>query len=301
MEDRGSFSFIAIIYTLVIVIIALSISYYIKSRLSDIEAFNTKTEAYIKIRSYINLINFCLANGSFEYSQVRISTCEDLTESTIIPLDGTQIKLTQDIYISIQDTNGLISISSSDTSVMKRLFMNLLGYSSTQADSLVDSIIDWIDTDDLKRLNGAERFDYVENQPKPRNYFFQYSQELSFVKGMGPKNYQKVKQFITILSNYGFNPNTAPAQVLSAYLDIDMQTAKKVIDYRKTKPITSNAELFYLTGKYIDTSKEGLYFVPYNTFVVRLFYYKNDKVIFSVEMGVSYKGGSYNIIYINID
>lgn len=301
MANKGSFTFIAIIYTLVIVILALSISYYIKSRLSDIEAFSIKTESYLNLRSYINIINFCLANGKFSNYKVSIPSCEGILQTVDIPLDGTPVKISEDIYLSIQDTNGLISLWSSDSRPLKNLVKKVLGYSETEADSFVSSLLDWIDTDDFKRVNGAERFDYIDGKPKPRNYFFQYWQEPSYVKGMNFENYSKIKNYVTILSNYGFNPNTAPAEVLSAYLDIDTQMAQKVVEYRKSKVITSNSELFYLTGKTIDTSVEGIYFFPYNSFIVKVYINKNQQKILSAEFGASYKGGNYNIIYLNIN
>lgn len=300
MQDRGSFTFIAIVYTMVITIIAISISYYIRTRLSDIEAFNIKMDAYLNIRSYINILNFCLSNGNLSYSQIDIPLCQGVLDTTRIPLDGTPVKIKDDIYASVQDTNGLISLWSGDTQALKNLVINLLGFSDTQADSFVSSLLDWIDTDDLKRVNGAERFDYTQGY-KPRNYFFQYGQEVALVKGMNIEDYRKIKKFITIMSNYGFNPNTAPPEVLSAYMNIDIQTAQKVVEYRKTRNITGNSELFALTGKIIDLSKEGIYFFPYNSFVVEITYYRQGRKVMSAQMGVSYKSGSYNIIYVNIE
>lgn len=67
---------------------------------------------------------------------------------------------------------------------------------------LVDAILDWRDSDELRRVHGAERdeyqaagLDYV-----PRNGPFQCIEELSLVLGMSAPLYQRIAGSITIFS-----------------------------------------------------------------------------------------------------
>ena len=76
------------------------------------------------------------------------------------------------------------------------------------ADIIVDSILDWIDTDDLHRLNGAES-DYYQSLPNPykaKNGRLDTLEELLLIKGMSPdilfgtKEQKGLIHFVTIYS-----------------------------------------------------------------------------------------------------
>lgn len=67
---------------------------------------------------------------------------------------------------------------------------------------LVDAILDWRDTDELKRIHGAERDEYQAAglSYKPRNAPFQSIEELSLVLGMSAPLYQRIAGSITIFT-----------------------------------------------------------------------------------------------------
>ena len=72
--------------------------------------------------------------------------------------------------------------------VLKNLLMNS-GVAEERANTIIDSILDWKDRDNIHRLNGAED-DYYQSLPKPykaKNADFDSLEELIFVQGIsGP-------------------------------------------------------------------------------------------------------------------
>jgi general secretion pathway protein K len=67
---------------------------------------------------------------------------------------------------------------------------------------LVDAILDWRDTDELKRIHGAERDEYQAAglSYTPRNAPFQSIEELALVLGMSAPLYQRIAGSITIFT-----------------------------------------------------------------------------------------------------
>ncbi len=87
------------------------------------------------------------------------------------------------------------------------------------ADRIAQSIVDWIDADDLPRAAGAEREQYIRDglMVLPTNGPFREVDDLIHVSGMTPEILLLVRPFLT---TYGFgarvNVNTAPEAVLRA-------------------------------------------------------------------------------------
>lgn len=88
------------------------------------------------------------------------------------------------------------------------------------ASALMDSIADWIDTDDEPRLNGAESAFYVGLNPsyRPANRPMASVSELLAVANMTPEIYQALRPVVTVWPEtpVGINIHTAPLPVLRA-------------------------------------------------------------------------------------
>ena len=67
------------------------------------------------------------------------------------------------------------------------------------ADGLAQAIMDWTDIDDIARLHGAEKDDYIKNGllALPANGPFRDIEELQSVKGMTPDIYAAVSPYLT--------------------------------------------------------------------------------------------------------
>jgi general secretion pathway protein K len=147
--------------------------------------------------------------------------------------------------VSITDESGKVDINTANEVILKNLLINL-GVQGEDVDTIVDSIMDWKDADDLHRLHGAES-DYYMSLPKPykaKNANFDTLEELLFVKGMTPEilyGTSEKKGLINFLTVYSkrseINVNAAPKEVLMAIPGVTSEIADSLINYRQNKDI----------------------------------------------------------------
>lgn len=131
-------------------------------------------------------------------------------------------------YVIIDEERKL-NLNTATPDMLKRLFIST-GVKDKVLDTIVDSIIDWKDPDNLKHLNGAEE-DYYRSLQEPyssKDRNFDTVEELLLVKGMtqeifygsagkeGENSYKGVSKFLTVKSSGMININTAPKEVLEA-------------------------------------------------------------------------------------
>lgn len=107
---------------------------------------------------------------------------------------------------------------------------------------LIDSLVDWLDTDDEEHDNGAERGYYSSQDPSyvPANGPIMFPEELLLVKGWnkqllyGEKEHSGIIDYLTIAGQDGMiNINTVPVQVLQAlHADMTEELAAVLVDFR---------------------------------------------------------------------
>jgi general secretion pathway protein K len=121
---------------------------------------------------------------------------------------------------------------------------------------LCDAIADWIDIDGNPRPGGAET-PYYKSLPNPyeaKNAPFDTLDELRLVKGFDQATLEKLNPFVTVYSEPAgapvskININTAPLEILAALAGMTSDLAKRVLEYRKTTPIKSSAEISRIPG-----------------------------------------------------
>lgn len=122
------------------------------------------------------------------------------------------------VKVGIRDESAKIDINTASDALLKGLFASI-GLGDEESTRLLDAIVDWRDTDALKRPNGAEEADYKAAglSYRPANANFQAIEELQLVLGMRPEIYRRVAPLITVYSRQtGVNAATAPRDVLLA-------------------------------------------------------------------------------------
>jgi general secretion pathway protein K len=124
---------------------------------------------------------------------------------------------------------------------------------------LVPALIDWTDADDevtylafVKQDNlGAER-DYYERRDPPRsckNAPLDALEELLWVKGVTPENFQRLRPYLTCLGDGKVNINAAPKLVLQSLSEqIDDAIAQMILAQRQLQPFGTVAELRNVPG-----------------------------------------------------
>lgn len=186
--------------------------------------------------------------------------------SEVWKIDGTPYTVQMgDGYctIRIMDESGHVNINSVSDIILKNLLLNV-GVQAEEADTIVDSIMDWKDPDDLHRLHGAES-DYYMSLPTPykaKNANFDTLEELLLVKGVTPEilygsasggEKNGIIDFLTVNSiSSQINVNAAPKEVLVAIPGMTPEIADGIITYRQSKEITAAQEIQgILGGSYI--------------------------------------------------
>ena len=120
-----------------------------------------------------------------------------------------------DVQIMVRNTAGLVDINYAAPQVLETL-LNGVKIDQQERSALVDAILDWKDSDDLKRLNGAEDADYKErglDYGTPDRPFFSIG-ELRYVMGMNTAIYNTIAPYITVFSGQStINQSFAPEEL----------------------------------------------------------------------------------------
>jgi len=124
----------------------------------------------------------------------------------------------------ITDEEARINLNTATPDRLDRLLI-AAGLDKQTRDTVGDSLQDWKDPDDLRRINGAESEDYYLKQPVPyraRNGALQDTAELLQIRGVtremyrGSPNSPGLADLTTVVGRDTINMNTASAPVLAA-------------------------------------------------------------------------------------
>jgi len=298
-SNRGSVTILMVFLVAVIMTMGLGFNWLVKEHLQASESLKNKAEAIVMARSAYDTLIYLLLNGQVMPQEVTLSGAEKMTLLTALPLNNAPVQLSDDVSVRIQDSNGLLSLTTLNSEAMKRLIKRVLQVEDAAVP--VVSLQDWTDQDDLVRLNGAESSYYkMEGTPYlPRNYALQYMEELAFIKGISPDAYERLRSNLTLLPATGFNPNTAPDDVLMSYLDIDEATMKRLKDHQaQSGPITES--VFYaLTGRKLAKSATDVYYTP-SLFMDITVSAGQPKSMYAIKAGLSLRQNNfapYSVLY----
>ena len=160
------------------------------------------------------------------------------------PLEYAQLELPPDIKanITIRDETSKISLRRADILILNILFEEL-DIDFSDAEILTDSLLDWIDTDDLTRLNGAES-DYYENLDVPHKSadgFIQSWEELRLIRhfdviffdesGLPNSNFFRFKSAISLNHDSPVNLNSANSLVLAVISRVEGYDTQVLYEY----------------------------------------------------------------------
>lgn len=137
-------------------------------------------------------------------------------------VDGSTRYLAGDgrVEVHLQDVQGLIGLNNVSAATLLRL-LPLCGVPVEAADALGDALLDYTDADSLKRVRGAEAFDYsAAGQRPPRNQPLADARELWQVLGWQPYQVAWAEhgcdEAVSLAGAGQINLWTAPVPVLQA-------------------------------------------------------------------------------------
>lgn len=142
------------------------------------------------------------------------------------------------IHITIRSESAKIDINTAHPDLIKGLLRNA-GIDGQALEALLDAMQDWRDADDLRRVNGAEKEDYIAagKTQYPSNSNFQTIEELRQVLGMTEAVYRRIAGQITVYSGQsGINSAIASRDVLLAIPGVDPGSVDAYIASRELPP-----------------------------------------------------------------
>jgi len=153
--------------------------------------------------------------------------------------------------VRLQDDRGLLNLNLIDDGRLQR-FLGLMGIPADDRSHLVDTLRDFTDADNLRRLNGAEADDYLAlNLPPPPNRNLLTPWEARRIIGWRdyPQLWKngRLPDLTTTSTSVGINPNTAPAEVLATLPGVTEEIAQLIIARRKLAPITQEQQIVGFT------------------------------------------------------
>jgi len=280
----------------------------------------TETNAALGFREMLqkkNLAEAGIQRGIMEIVYRKIKP-KDLTEQTW-RMDGSRYSVPfgdGQVSIAITDETGLIDINMlTDASgiILKNLLL-LRGIPEDQADTVVDSLLDWKDSgdSDAHRLHGAET-DYYMTLPLPyaaKNANFDTVEELLLVKGMtsdilfGDRERKGIESLLTVHAKTDkINVNAAPQDLLAALPGMNAGLAETFVAERQSRDTLLSAadlpvlfgEAYAMASPYVSTGDSDTFTIESSGYTDReqAAYSIRATVMFSPDMGryryVSYK------------
>ncbi len=242
---------VALIVTLwVILVLSLLVAGFAFSTHVELQvaSYNRKSmKADALARSGLEVAGWLLISDSREGGRGVVARNQGWVTNTVMLVDH---QLGEGSYtVRITDEESKIPVNTARESQLKRL-MEEIGLTpmigEVDGDVIVDSILDWIDDNDLHRLNGAED-EYYRSLPRPyraKNAPLDRIEELLSIRGVTPEIYlgsepteseeghPGLRDVLTSYSTGRVNINTASSLVLSAWLGVDRSIADQIVSMR---------------------------------------------------------------------
>jgi hypothetical protein len=165
--------------------------------------------------------------------------------------DGRFIGLPDGSAFAVLDESALLPVNLLDRAGLLRL-IGSLGATAAERETLVDVLQDYIDTDNLRRLNGAEAQDYARaGLPPPRNDWLTTVRELGRVPAWRDRLdwVQAMERLASTRLEIGLNPNLMPLAVLRLVQPHAHEGQLALFDkLRSVQPFQGSAAIAQATG-----------------------------------------------------
>lgn len=152
-----------------------------------------------------------------------------------IEIDGRYYRTGDGSYVSYQDAGGLFNLRRARAAELIAL-LRALGVTDDKAAALADTLLDYVDADDLVRVNGAEAAEYsAAGLPAPRNAPLQMPGELQRIVGwrdLDPATLRSVLDNVYVGTINSVNRYTVKTLALAAIGGADIELARQLIAQR---------------------------------------------------------------------
>jgi general secretion pathway protein K len=197
MKDRGA--------ALLVVILGLALAAAAAGAiLLTARAELTETRSHLEVARAR-----ALADAGVEIAAARLLADDAPARAFTARLDGVEIA------VALEDEAGKVDVNEAESELLEAAF-EAAGLKPAEAARLADSVADWRDADDERRLQGAEAPEYrAQNRPPPRNGPFRSLDELGSVMGFPSEILPALRRLATAHSQLrGFDPREAAPELL---------------------------------------------------------------------------------------
>ncbi|GAB6078985.1 type II secretion system protein GspK [Hydrogenobaculum acidophilum] len=276
--SKGSATLLVMLLSAVIITLGIGFDWIVKEHMKATYDLELKTQGMLRAYSIMDKLLYMISVSTFAPKAINSEVVLKPFKSSLLPLDGTYIKF-KDLEVSIQDANGLISISYPNVDALKNL---LAQNTKVNPDIVIDAWEDWINPNYHDEDIPSDFYDrYL-----PRKYLPQYKEEFSLVYGMTKKDYDVIKDYITLMPNSGFNPNTAPVPVLMARLNITKDQANLIKEYLKSHTLTSDQQLEALVSRKLSLPNMRVYYFPADAMRIIVLALYHGKPIYKIHADI---------------
>ena len=254
--------FVLVVTLWILAIIAIAAAYFADRVTSSVTAARQSqlaTDALVDMSSTRAEILFRM--GASPLSAFGLG----VTPQSAIALDNRAYRgIGQDV-VYLQDSRGLLNLNISHPEMLLRL-LGQAGVAAQNRDAMLDTLSDYIDTDDFRRLNGAESAQYKSlGLPLPTNDWLVTPWQLQNIIGWRDQAaIWKDRRFLEVVTTapvIGFNPNTAPRDALAALPGSSHEIADNLIVRRALSPFVSLSQFVSVAGP-VGLDSESMIFFP---------------------------------------
>lgn len=262
-NSRGYALAVILSISLILMIICAGITSQVRSRIRSAQKLENRSKAFLKATSGFNQVMYNLLTSSFEPYSIKIHRTDGNFDKW--NLYGKPVQLNPDVTVKLRDSAGMIPLLYGNDRLKKLWFK--VATDSGKAASFIDAFLDWQDKDKLKRLNGAEDWEYRKAgyQYEPKNNLIQFPEEMKLVLGFDSDIYQTIMDSVSYRGTQNRNYLTMDNQTLYALIS-NQDIVDTIIDLRE-KNILTPAMFKSMTG--IPVSMSVVYF-PSNEIVVKI-------------------------------
>lgn len=175
--------------------------------------------------------------------------------------------------VRIYDHAGKINLKRLSKKQIRQLLDKLVETDPTKIDALEDAWQDWIDRDDFKRANGAEKDYYETLNPAytPRNDHLETVEELLLIKGFAEilAGVNLNAAFTIYGKHSGVNPNLATRDVLLLLPGLDEESVDAILEKRGDTEFKSINDFYaFLEPEQLVQLKSWFHFSTSNFFSI---------------------------------
>ncbi len=251
--------------------------------------FMARTEVYSTIAFRDGIEKKLIAEAGIErgimelfYRSANKNQVSAIEGSEVIRIDGRQNEgeIAEDKYsFSIADESGKININAltdANGIILNNLMVNV-GIPGETANIIMDSVLDWKDEDNLRRLNGAED-SYYESLPVPykaKNGNFDTLEELLLVRGVTPEilfgdgSHPGLINFLTVYpKGSAINLNAASKEVIAALPNMTSSMADKIVEFRESAELRGQQDVIAVIGDVFRTFGSMVGFAESNIYTI---------------------------------